>query len=82
MRPRGKPRNSRDRGYFRHLETSACTADSLRPEAGRSTIMFTPSILTDPLKKHYDKRIIDELHALADFYGYRTGVGSLLAAAQ
>jgi hypothetical protein len=39
------------------------------------------SILTDPLKQHYDEQIIDQLHTVADFYGYKPGVGSLLAAA-
>jgi hypothetical protein len=37
------------------------------------------SILTHALKQEYDERIIEHLHALGDFYGYRPGVGSLLA---
>lgn len=40
------------------------------------------SILTDPLKRQYDEEIIKRLQAIADFYGYKPGVGSLLAAAQ
>ena len=40
------------------------------------------NILTDSLKKRYDERIIAHLHEVAEFYGYRPGVGSLLAAAQ
>src|SRR5579863_1081919 len=39
------------------------------------------SILNDSLKKGYDEQIIKQLHAVADFYGYKPGVGSLLAAA-
>lgn len=39
------------------------------------------SVLTPALKQQYDERIIDELHTVADFYGYKPGVGSLLAAA-
>lgn len=37
------------------------------------------SILTPPLKQHYDEEIIEHLHAIGDFYGYKPGVGSLLA---
>lgn len=37
-------------------------------------------ILTPSLKKRYDERIIEHLHALADFYDYKPGMGSLLAA--
>ena len=37
------------------------------------------SILTAPLKQHYDEEIIEDLHALGNFYGYKPGVGSLLA---
>ncbi len=36
------------------------------------------SILTDALKKHYDERVIEHLHEIADFYGYKPGIGSLL----
>jgi hypothetical protein len=39
------------------------------------------SILTAQLKKRYDEEIIDELHMIGDFYGYKPGVGSLLASA-
>ena len=37
------------------------------------------SILTPALKQEYDERIIEHLHALGDFYGYKPGMGSLLA---
>jgi hypothetical protein len=37
------------------------------------------SIVTPALKQEYDERIIEHLHALGDFYGYKPGVGSLLA---
>ena len=36
-------------------------------------------ILTSALKKQYDARIIEYLHEIADFYGYKPGIGSLLA---
>ncbi len=36
-------------------------------------------VLTSDLKQHYDQRVIDHLHQIADFYGYRPGIGSLLA---
>jgi hypothetical protein len=39
------------------------------------------SILTAPLKQRYDEEIIEHLHAIGDFYGYKPGVGSLLASA-
>jgi Sulfatase len=38
-------------------------------------------ILTPPLKQRYDEEIIEHLHAIGDYYGYRPGVGSLLASA-
>ena len=38
------------------------------------------SLLTAPLKQEYDERIIQYLHLVADFYGYKPGVGTLLAA--
>jgi membrane-anchored protein YejM (alkaline phosphatase superfamily) len=37
------------------------------------------SILTAEEKKRYDEKIIDYLKMIADFYGYKPGVGSLLA---
>jgi Sulfatase len=40
------------------------------------------SILTPSQKMQYDRQIIEQLHTLADFYGYKPGVGSLLAAAR
>ncbi len=40
------------------------------------------NLLTTPLKQRYDEQLIEHLHALADFYGYKPGVGSLLASAQ
>jgi hypothetical protein len=36
-------------------------------------------ILTNALKKHFDEQIISHLHEIADFYGYKPGIGSLLA---
>jgi arylsulfatase A-like enzyme len=36
-------------------------------------------ILTDALKKHYDEQVIEHLHEIADFYGYKPGIGSLFA---
>ncbi len=36
-------------------------------------------ILTGALKKHYDEQVIEHLHEIADFYGYKPGIGSLLA---
>jgi hypothetical protein len=38
------------------------------------------SILTPALKQQYDEEIIGQLHLIGDFYGYRPGMGSLLAA--
>ena len=38
------------------------------------------SILTDTLKKQYDQRIIGQLQQIADYYGFKPGVGSLLTA--
>jgi Sulfatase len=37
------------------------------------------NILTPPLKQRYDEEIIEHLHVIGDFYGYKPGVGSLLA---
>ena len=37
------------------------------------------NILTPPLKRRYDEEIIEHLHLIGDFYGYKPGVGSLLA---
>ena len=37
------------------------------------------NILNSALKKQYDERIIEHLQGIADFYGYKPGVGSLLA---
>lgn len=39
------------------------------------------NILTTQLKQRYDEEIIDHLHLIGDFYGYKPGVGSLLATA-
>jgi len=36
-------------------------------------------ILTPAMKRHYDEQIIDHLHIIGDYYGYKPGVGSLLA---
>jgi hypothetical protein len=38
------------------------------------------NLVTDSAKRNYDGQIIDYLHQVADFYGYKPGVGSLLAA--
>jgi hypothetical protein len=38
------------------------------------------NLITDSAKRRYDGQIIDYLHRVADFYGYKPGVGSLLAA--
>jgi Sulfatase len=38
------------------------------------------NLVTDSAKKNYDCQIIEYLHQVADFYGYKPGVGSLLAA--
>lgn len=37
------------------------------------------SILTPPLKQRYDEEIIEHLHLIGDYYGYKPGVGSLVA---
>ena len=37
-------------------------------------------LLTPAVKPQYDEQIMDRLHTLAGFYGYKPGVGSLLAA--
>jgi arylsulfatase A-like enzyme len=37
------------------------------------------SILTEELKRRYDQRILDYLRMIADFYGYKPGVGQLFA---
>jgi hypothetical protein len=39
-------------------------------------------LLTPALKEHYDEEIIDHLHSIGKYYGYRPGVESLLASAQ
>jgi hypothetical protein len=39
-------------------------------------------ILTSEAKKQYDERIIEYLHAIADFYGYKPGIGSLLTSSR
>lgn len=39
------------------------------------------NVVTDAQKKHYDQHIIEHLQTVADFYGYKPGVGSLLASA-
>ena len=36
-------------------------------------------ILTAPLKRRYDEQIIERLQLVGDYYGYKPGVGSLLA---
>lgn len=37
------------------------------------------NILTPPRKQHYDEEIIEHLQMVGDFYGYRPGVGSMVA---
>jgi arylsulfatase A-like enzyme len=37
------------------------------------------NIVTPLLKRRYDEEIIEHLHLIGDFYGYKPGVGSLLA---
>ena len=37
------------------------------------------SILTAELKQHYDDEIIEQLHVIGDYYGFKPSVGSLLA---
>jgi hypothetical protein len=39
-------------------------------------------ILTSALKKHYDEQIIAHLHEIADFYGYKPGIGSFLTSSR
>jgi Sulfatase len=39
------------------------------------------NLLTKPLQEEYAQQVIEHLHSVADFYGYKPGVGSLLAAA-
>jgi hypothetical protein len=39
------------------------------------------NILTAPLKQRYDEEIIEHLQMVGDFYGYKPGVGSMLASA-
>jgi arylsulfatase A-like enzyme len=36
------------------------------------------NLLNAALKKEYDRRIIEHLRVVADFYGYKPGIGSLL----
>jgi len=38
------------------------------------------NVVNPQLKQHYDEEIIGRLHLIADYYGYKPGVGSLLAA--
>ncbi len=40
------------------------------------------NILTPQLKKQYDQEIIEQLQAVGDFYGYKPGVGSLVASSR
>jgi hypothetical protein len=37
------------------------------------------NILTPALKQRYDEQIIERLHGIGDYYGYKPGMGSLLA---
>jgi hypothetical protein len=38
------------------------------------------NLLTGPLQEEYAQQVIEHLHTVGNFYGYRPGVGSLLAA--
>jgi Sulfatase len=38
------------------------------------------NLLTKPLQEEYAQQIIEHLHTVADFYGYKPGMGSLLTA--
>jgi phosphoglycerol transferase MdoB-like AlkP superfamily enzyme len=38
------------------------------------------NLLTPQLERHYGEQVIEHLHEVADFYGYKPGIGSLLAA--
>ncbi len=38
------------------------------------------NLLTGPMQEEYAQQIIEHLHTVGNFYGYRPGVGSLLAA--
>jgi hypothetical protein len=40
------------------------------------------NIVTTFLKQRYDEEIIEHLHLIGDYYGYKPGVGSLVASAQ
>lgn len=42
----------------------------------------TKNILTNVRKKQYDRQIIEHLHAIGDFYGYKPGVDSLLTSSR
>ncbi len=40
------------------------------------------NILTHALKQRYDEEIIERVHAIGDYYGYKPSMGSLLASAR
>ncbi len=40
------------------------------------------NILTGALKRQYDQEVIDRLHAIGDFYGYKPGLSSLAVASR
>jgi hypothetical protein len=40
------------------------------------------NVLTNELKKRYDERVIEHLHEIADFYGYKPGISSLFASSR
>jgi len=40
------------------------------------------NVLTESLKRQYDQQVIDHLHALGDFYGYKPGFSSLAVASR
>jgi arylsulfatase A-like enzyme len=40
------------------------------------------NVVTPQLKRQYDERVIEYLHRIADFYGYKPGIGSLLSSSR
>jgi arylsulfatase A-like enzyme len=40
------------------------------------------NVLTPALKQHYDEEIIEHLQLIADYYGYKPGIGSLVASSR
>ena len=40
------------------------------------------NVVTPQLKRQYDERVIEYLHQIADFYGYKPGISSLLSSSR